>query len=370
MKKQSPSSLQINNGRVILRSGVVKGASIFIESGKIKRVGKFPQLPGVHSIDAKGLFVSPGFIDSHIHGDPAKVLTNEIKYGTTAIVPAISCDSPEKIERAVASIARFKEESALGSSVPGLRIEGPYISKEKAGAQNKRYIKPPSAAGLRGTIGRSRGLLKIVTLAPELEGAKELIGILCKNKVIASMGHTNADYRDSLMGIEAGITHATHLFNGMRGIVGDDAGAALACLADKRITVEVIADLIHVSGDRLRLMFAMKPKDKIVLITDSVRAERPHAFISGGVYRLRDGTIAGSHLTMIEAIKRVFTACDVPLIDAVNCATLNPAKLLGVDGAKGSLARGKDADIVIFDKNFDVKMTIVHGRIVYRKRGF
>ncbi|MCX5678921.1 MAG: N-acetylglucosamine-6-phosphate deacetylase [Candidatus Omnitrophica bacterium] len=361
--------MQIVNGQIILQSAIVKNTTLLIENGRIKRLGKAAAFHNADTIDAKGFFISPGFIDSHIHGDPAKIFPYEIRYGTTAIVPAISCGLPGDIARSVNSIKHFRDTDALGPSALGLRLEGPFISKEKSGAQDKRFIKPPSPRELRGIIKRCGGLLRIVTLAPELKGAGELIRILRKNGIIASMGHTNAGYEEGIKGIDAGMTHATHLFNGMRRVSSNEDSAAIACLADKHVWIEIICDLIHVRAALLRLAIAAKRKN-IILITDSVRAEAHGCGISGGVYRLKDGTIAGSRLTMIEAVKNAVRSCGVQLKDAVAFATINPARLLGIDAFKGSIARGKDADIVIFDKNFDVKMTIARGKIAYRKRGF
>jgi len=360
--------MQINNGQIILRGAILKGASILIEDGKIGRIGKFSSPRSANSIDAGGLFVSPGFVDSHIHGDPARVLAHEIRYGTTAIVPAISCGSDKSVADSVRSIRRFMGKDALGASVLGLRLEGPFISKERAGAQDKRFIKPPSSRKLRGIIKSCGGLLRIMTLAPELEGSSKLIRILRENDVIASMGHTDAGYKDAVGGITAGITHATHLFNGMRREAGGKKSAAIACLADRRVKVEIIFDLIHVQESLLGLALTMKEKDGVILITDSVRAE--FRTPNSGVYRLKDGTIAGSSLTMIGAVKNAVSILGVRLNDAVAFASINPARLLGVDASKGSIEKGKDADIIIFDKDFDVKMTMVRGKIIYRKRGF
>lgn len=372
MKHRSLDTLHIRNGTALFRNTSKRNTTIIIANGTIRSIGKTisSRSSSATAIDATGLFVAPGFIDTHIHGDPADIMPHEIKFGTTAILPTISCASSSAVERQVEEIRSFLDHDPLGSSLLGIRIEGPYINKARAGAQPKRFIEHPSIAGLRKIVQRCRGLLKIMTIAPEIEGAREIIERLSKAKVIVSAGHSDATYRETLGGIGSGIRHATHLFNGMRRMTRQDAGVAGASLIDKRVTVEVIADLIHVSTDRLCLVFAMKPKEQIILITDSVRAERPASFLSRGVYRLRDGTIAGSSLTMMGAVKTIVTACNVSIIDAIRCATLNPAKLLGVEDRKGSLARGKDADIVIFDKDFDVKMTIARGRIAYRKRGF
>lgn len=374
------NNMKIINGQVItgggvirgaiIKGGIIKGAAIIIDGSKIQSVGKRAKARRSGVIDAKGYFVSPGFIDSHIHGDPAKVLAHEIRYGTTAIVPAISCSSSASLAKSINSIKRFKDNEALGESVVGLRLEGPYISRERAGAQDKRFIKEASTAGLYKIVKRCGKLLKIMTIAPELDGSRKLIRILGKKKIVASMGHTSADYEGGAKGIDAGITHATHLFNGMRRMAANGSSAAFACLSDDRVVVEIIFDLIHVQPELLYLALAMKKKESIVLITDSVKAEAGGSKFGGGVYRIRDGTIAGSSLTMIGAVKNAVRACGVALTDAVAFATINPAKLLGVDARKGSITKGKDADIVIFDKDFDVKMTIVRGKIAYRKRGF
>ncbi|MFH1190328.1 MAG: N-acetylglucosamine-6-phosphate deacetylase [Candidatus Omnitrophota bacterium] len=365
-----PGTMKIINGRIISGNAVIRGASVIIDDGRIGHIGKASKGGSLSVIDAKGFFVSPGFIDSHIHGDPANILPYEVRYGTTAIVPAISCSSPADLSREADSIRRFKERASLGGCILGLRVEGPYISRERAGAQDKRSIKRPSVTELRDIIKRCGPLLKIMTLAPELNGADELIRVLREKGIIASMGHTASGYEEGLRSIDSGITHATHLFNGMRRMDARGASAALACLSDDRIIVEIIFDLIHVRPELLNLALAMKKKRDIILITDSVRAVSGSRRTEGGVYRLKNGTIAGSDLTMIGALRNAVKACGVGLADAVRFAATNPAALLGAGGRKGSITKGKDADIVIFDEDFDVKMTMVRGKIVYRKRGF
>jgi len=364
--------MRIVNAQVILRDAVMKKASVVIEGAGIKRVCKAaattPKDP--QAIDARGCYVSSGFIDSHIHGSPGEVLSSEVEGGTTAIVSAISCGSIDKIIRNIDLMKRFKRSSPLGPSLIGFRLEGPFINTVRAGAQNKKFITQPSPKTLKKLLKASGGLLKIVTLAPELKGSERLAKILNKNGVIASIGHTDADYKEAVKGINSGMTHATHLFNGMRHIAGKDPGAAFACLKDKRVKVEVIFDLIHVRPALLCMALAMKGSDDMILITDSVRAEMRRKSSGNGVYKLKNGTIAGSKLTMIAAVRNAVRFCGVSLKDAVAFATINPARLLGLGRHKGSIAKGRDADLVIFDKNFDVKMTIVRGKIAYQKRGF
>ncbi len=361
--------MKIRNGNILLRNSVIKNGSLDIESGRISRINRSQAHCRKDDIDAKGCFVSPGFIDTHIHGDPRLVLKYHAKHGTTAIVSAISCASRKSIKRSLGIIRRYCSAGEIRGSVLGARLEGPFINKTKAGAQNKTFITSPSEAVLRRIIKESGGLLKIITIAPELDGSERLIKILKKSGIIASIGHTDAGYKEAVKGIRCGITHATHLPNGMRRSPDGDS-AVNACLGDKRVTVEMIFDLVHVPATLLRKFLKIKARPSIISITDSVRAEMGGRRARKCVYRLKDGTIAGSDLTMIDAVKNAVRRCGVDLKDAIAFATINPAKLLGVDRNKGSISKGKDADLVIFDKNFDVKMTMVRGRIVFRKRGF
>lgn len=168
-------------------------------------------------------------------------------------------------------------------------------------------------------------------------------------------------------GIEAGIIHATHIFNAMSPFGKHDAGAAGASLLDARVAAEIILDLKHVRRAMFELLMRAKSKYKIILVTDSIAAETDGASLKEGVYKLKDGTTAGSALTMIKAVENAVEKCDVGIIDAVNFASLNPARLLGIDNRTGSIEAGKDADIVVFDRDFNVKMTFVRGRIVYKR---
>jgi len=383
------SPIRIKNGNVITPRALLKDADVLIEGAKIAAVGKAAKGRGALNIDAKDLFVAPGFIDTHIHGDPETILEHEVKYGTTAILPALSCDSLDRIYSKIDEIKAFVADDPLGKAILGVRLEGPFINKRRAGAQDKRYILKPDKRGLTSFINLFkkgvRPFLKIITIAPELEGTKPLLGVLKKNGIIASIGHSDATYEEALKGFDSGITHATHLFNAMSGFDDGERGVATAALVDERIYAEGILDLVHFHPKLFRLLVKVKDISKIILITDSVRAEYgsslrgpkgrsnlnkeiaspPSAARNDGhIYRFADGRIAGSALTMIQAVKNAVQAGRLSVIDAVRCATLNPARLLGIDSRKGAIAAGKDADIVVFDKNFNVKMTMINGRIV------
>ena len=356
-------SIHIKNGNLILKDAVLKNSSLLIDGSKISSVGKpRPDAKGAIIIDAEGCFVSAGFIDCHIHGSPGKIFRNEARSGTTSFVVAESAAPLAKIYEDIESINKFVKTDPLGPNVLGVHIEGPYISLKKRGAQNPRYIKRPDAGEVPEIIKRCGSLLKIMTIAPELEGAIPLIKLLKRNGVIASIGHSDATYKGALEGISAGARHATHLFNAMSGVNKSTrkttSGVVTAVLSDNRVTTEVILDLIHVHKSLFRLLLKSKPLDDIILITDSVRNT-----IKSGVYRLKDGTIAGSALTMIKAVENAVKAGGLSLVNAVRLATLNPARFLGVDSRKGALEAGKDADIVIFDRKFKVKVVIIRGKI-------
>jgi N-acetylglucosamine-6-phosphate deacetylase len=214
-------------------------------------------------------------------------------------------------------------------------------------------------------------MLRMMTIAPEEAGAIALVHALVGRKVIASIGHSAATCEEAARGISAGINHATHIFNAMRGSDGSDEGVAGAVLYDRKVFAEVILDLVHVSRASFALLMRAKYPDKAILITDSVKALRQNGVKKSlGAYRFADGRLAGSALTMIAAVKNAVKRCGLSLADAVRLATLNPARLLGLDRSKGSIKPGNDADIVIFDKDFNVKMTIVRGKIMYRTKGF
>ena len=362
----------IKNGDVILPNAILKNSAVLTEERKIKAVGsKASSLKNADVINANGCFISPGFIDTHIHGSPEAIFKNEVRSGTTAIVIAESCAPIGNIFKKIRKIEGFIRKNALGRNILGVRLEGPYISKEKAGAQDKRYIKTPDPKEALKIVKKCGPILKIITVAPEIEGAAQAIKIFKRNKIIASIGHSNATYEETQRGIEAGIDHATHIFNAMQGVSRDDPGSATAVLLADTVRAEVILDFHHVPKALFSILIKIKGLDNTMLITDSVRAERrPGVEKRGGVYKFNDGTIAGSSLTMICALKNAVKECGLSLIDAVRMLTVNPAMLMGVGKNKGKIACGMDADIVIFDKEFDVKMTIVNGDIAFRKIGF
>jgi len=402
-------SVYIKNANIVLPCNIHSGALLKICGDKISAIGNSGKpLKGSRVIDARGCFVSPGFIDTHIHGSPEKIFRNEIKHGTTSIVIALSCASLPQLYRQVDAIRACMDAGGsrglnpgyrrghFGRNILGIRLEGPYISVRKCGAQDARFIHKPDKGELISIINRCGPALKIMTIAPEVAGAISLVKTLKKNHIIASLGHSDATCKEAAAGIDAGITHATHLFNAMSGLYRSSlrglrsrpkqskkeiasgtscprndvsvSDAVAAILSDKRVTAEIIADMVHVDSARFILAASVKGADKIIMVTDSITAEAPKgAWKEDGVYWLRKNVKAGSALTMIDAVKNAVTTGGLSLVDAVRLVTINPARLLGVEGRKGAIVVGKDADLVMFDNDFKVKMTMVRGRIMYKK---
>ena len=365
------SNILIKNGTIIFPDALLPRSAVLIEGRKIVAVGKRTRHPrGIISIDAGGAYISPGFIDTHIHGSPDDIFKNETKSGTTSVVIAESCAPLESIYNKIRRVEKFMKRSSFGHNVLGVRLEGPYINKKKAGAQERRYIRRPDRKEMLEIIKKCGHLLKIMTIAPEVKDAIPVIKLLGHHGIIASIGHSNATYEEATAGIEAGVTHATHIFNAMRGPERGESGASSAVLLEDTVTAEIVLDLIHVPKETFDILIKVKGTSRTILITDSVRAEkRSGVEKQDGVYKFKDGTIAGSGLTTIGALRHSVRACGLQLVDAIRMLTINPARLLGVERRKGRISAGLDADIVIFDENFDVKLTIVNGEIAYRKKG-
>ena len=381
------TTIYIKNGRVILKDRIISGATVTINDDKVAAISKkAAPKKGSFVIDARGCFVSPGFIDCHIHGEPEKIFLNEARHGTTAFMIAESCAPLNYIYKRAEGAEEFIRTHPFGPNVLGLRLEGPYISRARAGAQNAAYIRRPDTKELCNIIERCSSVLKLITIAPELRGARPLIKLLRKHKIIVSVGHSDATYELAVEGIDCGITHSTHTFNamspvrgfaydaehgtsnGMSGMDRREPGVAGAVLMDDRVTAEIILDFVHVHRALFRLLLKLKGRDNIIVVTDSLAAKPPKDVAeTGGAYRFNDGRLAGSSLTMIGALKNIVKSTNLSLQEALNMITLNPAKFLGVEKKKGSIAAGKDADIVIFDKEFDVKMTMIRGRIAFVK---
>lgn len=375
----------IINGNIILKDRIVEGCAL-LYSDVIEGIVKPENIPqNAQIIDANGGFVSPGFIDLHIHGYLGKdvcdgeeesirtISKGLIANGVTGYLPTTMTVDMSVIKKSLQVLRDLKEESKTweGSEILGCHAEGPFISDKKKGAQDAAHILKPDAEFVK----EYSDIIKIITLAPE-EDTDDFEAIREINKstdVIVSMGHTSTDYNTAMVGINNGVKHATHLFNAMTGLAHREPGVVGAAL-NSDVSCELIVDTFHVLPALYDLVYKMKGR-KLCFITDCLPAGGlPYGeYTLGGIkiiYKdivccLEDGTIAGSVLKLNKGVWNVYTNSTIPLWECVNCASLNPAEVIGVSDKKGSLDIGKDADIVILDNEFNVIKTIKKGEMKY-----
>lgn len=382
-------NLAINNADIITPFRVIKRGSLVIEGKKIAAIGEAKEVripSGIRTINAEGMMVTPGFVDLLVHGGGGygfadmstesveKISEFYFRHGTTGLLAALY-SKPEK--EMIADVRRIAEfcRTNKSSNVWGIHLEGPFINKELHGAMKKDYLWQPSVEKWRKLFEVSQGYIRLMTIAPELAGVEEVMREAAKNDVVLSIGHSAATYPEVLKAIDNGAAHVTHMFNAMKPFHHREPGVVLAAMLHNELKVELIADGIHVHPAVMRLMYQVKGEGGIVLISDAIRAsgmpDGEYTFmdqkilVKGKKAYLPDGTLAGSTLTMEQAVKNMVQLVDVPLTHAVRMATLNGAKVLGLEHHKGILAVGKDADLVVLDQDFRVQMTVYEGKIRY-----
>lgn len=382
-------NLAINNADIITPFRVIKRGSLVIEGKKIAAIGEAKEVripSGIRTINAEGMMVTPGFVDLLVHGGGGygfadmstesveKISEFYFRHGTTGLLAALY-SKPEK--EMIADVRRIAEfcRTSKSSNVWGIHLEGPFINKELHGAMKKDYLWQPSVEKWRKLFEVSQGYIRLMTIAPELAGVEEVMREAAKNDVVLSIGHSAATYPEVLKAIDNGAAHVTHMFNAMKPFHHREPGVVLAAMLHNELKVELIADGIHVHPAVMRLMYQVKGEGGIVLISDAIRAsgmpDGEYTFmdqkilVKGKKAYLPDGTLAGSTLTMEQAVKNMVQLVDVPLTHAVRMATLNGAKVLGLEHHKGILAVGKDADLVVLDQDFRVQMTVYEGKIRY-----
>ena len=374
----------IINGRIVLKDRVVENSAL-LYSDVIEGILPADKLPeGVEIIDAKGGYVAPGLIDLHIHGYLGKdvcdgeeesirtISKGLLANGVTGYLPTTMTVDMKVIRKALEVCRALKEESRdwEGSAILGCHAEGPFISEKKKGAQDPKYILKPDAKFVK----EYADIIRIITLAPEEdEDFKAISEIRRDTDVIVSMGHTSADYETAMKSTEAGVRHATHLFNAMTPLAHRAPGVVTAAL-NSDVSAELIVDTFHVNPVFYNMLWKLKGR-KLCFITDCLPAGGlPEGeYTLGGqkiiyrgiVCRLADGTVAGSILHLNTGVWNVYSNSDIPLYECVNCASLNPATVLGLDSRKGSIEIGKDADIIITDGEFNVQKTVIGGKIRY-----
>jgi N-acetylglucosamine-6-phosphate deacetylase len=385
--------------RLATPNEMVPDGFVVIEGGSVREVGNGAPPAGIAVVDLGEMLIAPGFIDVHVHGGGGAQVNNATReevetavrrmalfhaqHGTTALVPTTVSDSPEALRTAVEGVAAVTRASGsgpgYGAAILGSNLEGPWIARSRAGAQFPGALRPPSLAELDDLVKRAEGTLRIVTLAPELDGALEVIAAASAAGVVASIGHTDADHATAKAAFDAGARLATHLFNAMAPIHHRRPGPVAAALQDERVSLEIIADGVHIHPALISLVATVAP-ERLVLMTDAIGATGtvPGRHRLGPLeVQVSDGravlvgheeTVAGSVLTMDRALALTVEVAGVPLLVALKATSLHPARVLD-EHRKGRLAPGTDADIVVLDRDLSLAATIVEGRVVHDPQG-
>jgi len=370
----------ILNAKIITHEAILEGYVLSFDNKIVSLSKEVPQESEV--IDATGLYLSAGFIDIHIHGsngfdvmdateDALEGISKSIlQTGTTSFLATTMTMSQETISKALQNVQNFKSQN--GAKVLGVHLEGPFINGAKKGAQNDQYIQKPNMA----LIEPFMPLIKMITLAPEVEGGREFIEDMKKNypHVLLSIGHSNATYQESKESFSWGISHATHIFNAMNPLHHREPGIVGAVLESDEVSCDVIADLVHIHPSFFNLLYQLK-KEQLLLITDAMRAGclacglseigGQKVIVKEGEARLEDGTLAGSVLKLNEALKNFYEHTNIGLVELLKMVTKIPAEKLGLK--KGVLAQGYEADLVLFDEEFEISSVYLDGDIVFSR---
>ncbi len=375
----------IVNGKIILKDSIVENYALLYTDKIIDVVTKELVPEHAEIIDANGGYVAPGLIDLHIHGYLGKdvcdgeeesiktISKGLLANGVTGYLPTTMTEDMSIIRKSLEVCRALKEESKNwdGSIVLGCHAEGPFISESKKGAQDAKYILKPDASFVK----EYKDVIKTITLAPETDTEDfSAIREMCSDTdVVVSMGHTSADYETAMKSIDAGVKHVTHLFNAMTPLTHRAPGVVGAAL-NGDVSVELIVDTVHVDKSLYNMLWKLKGR-KLCFITDCLPAGGlpvgeytlggQKIVYDGTICKLEDGTIAGSVLQLNKGVWNVYENSNIPLYECVNCASLNPATVLGLEKIKGSLETGKDADIIITDNEFEIKKTIIAGEVKY-----
>lgn len=393
--------IKIINGRLITPYRVINGGTVLIKDHIIEAISeKDIAAPDAMVIDAAGLYVSPGFIDIHVHGGGGydfmdghveaflKIAETHARYGTTAMVPTTLTSEKADLLKTLDLYEIAHQQNSSGAQFLGMHLEGPYFAQSQRGAQDPRYIRDPDVAEYTEVLNYSKSI-KRWSAAPELKGAIEFARYLESKGVLAALAHTDASYDEVVLAFENGYTLATHLYSGMSGVHRRNAfryaGVIESAFIIDEMDVEIIADGIHLPAPLLKLIYKIKGAGRTALITDAMRgAGMPEGesvlgnlqtglkvIIEDGVAKLPDrSSFAGSVATADRLVRNMINMAGVPVIEAVRMMSLTPATIMQVAGKKGSLMAGKEADIVLFDEQINIKTTIVNGKVVYTASDF
>ncbi|RCX19789.1 N-acetylglucosamine-6-phosphate deacetylase [Fontibacillus phaseoli] len=387
------TSFHIIHADVVTPRGIFHDGAVAVRDGFITYVGSTAGIPAddenaVEVIDAGGAYVLPGFIDVHVHGgmledfsEPSKKAFDAItklhcSQGTTSMLATTMTLPKDVIDTVLEEVHSYINNDMPYAKLAGVHLEGPFISPKWPGAQNPAHIVPPNRSWVEAWEEQYPGLIKQVTFAPEREGAHELIKFLREKGIVAAAGHTDATYEEIMAAVEVGLHHAVHTFNAMTPLHHRKPGTAGAILSSPAISGEIIADGIHVHKAGIQLLASVKTNHNLILITDAMSA----AGLGNGEYKLGDlpvivkdnvctlkeseGTLAGSTLTMIRGFRHLVREIGLSIEQASKAASLNPAKLIRIDHLTGTVETGKQADLLLIDReDLELQKVWVEGRL-------
>ncbi len=382
----------IQAGAVFTPSRMFSPGRIIVEGSSIAEVGPAQSIrppKGARNIDASHHWACPGFIDPHVHGaagrdvmeasyDSLNAISAALaRHGTTSFVATTVSSSPEVLTTTVERLGRLIGSSFEGARPLGIHLEGPFISSQKRGTHKSANIQTPNASGFRRWIDASKNSIRLMTVAPELDGIDSILTIAKETNVQIAMGHSNATFEQARYWADQGMCYAVHTFNAMREFHHRDPGITAAVLSDDRIFAEIIADGIHVDPSVVRIFARAKEPEHVLLATDAVSAtgmaDGRHVLgqdavnVTGGVCRDSEGRLAGSTLTQEVALRNFIAWTGMPLQEALLGVTSNPAEALKLQN-KGLLEPGADADIVILDRDYHVVQTFIAGKPVFESK--
>ncbi len=398
------------HGRIITPEIEVTDGTLVIEGGQILSLGKAHkvQIPdGADVVDCSGKVLAPGFIDLHLHGGGGHDFSDEqglvgaarfhATCGTTSILPTLCTDTLPNLKKQLSLLGKGYPATEQGplpalSLVPprrwdkngyrateegplpeilGIHLEGPFLNAKRKGCFDPDSFLPYQPGMVNDLSEASKGTLRLMTLAPEIAGGMELIREVRDTGVIPCLGHSDATYEQTVEAVSAGLRHAVHLFNAVRGFHHREPGGAMAALLHPEVSVEMIVDGYHLHKAAVEMIYRLKGEDKVILVSDAVPLAGHHdgTFMLGGKsVRVEEGravndegSLAGSLLTMAGALQKAVQWAGIPLRDALRMASLNPARLLGLSNKKGRLFSGGDADFVILSESLEVQEVYIGG---------
>jgi N-acetylglucosamine-6-phosphate deacetylase len=391
-------TIKIFNGQVILSDRIIPSGTVLVSNGKIIAVSDSKiEVNDALELNAKGMYISPGFIDIHVHGGGGhdfmdgtkeaflKIAETHAKYGTTAMLPTTLTSEKEGLLQTLDAYLEADKENSKGASFIGMHLEGPYFALSQRGAQDPKYIRNPDPKEYKEVL-EERPFIKRWSAAPELPGALEFGKYVTSKGALAAIAHTDAIYEEVIEAFKNGYSLATHFYSGMSGVTRRNAyrfaGVVESAYLLDEMDVEIIADGVHLPAPLLKLIYKIKGTKHIALITDAMRAagmpegdsilgHKDHGLrviVEDGVAKLPDRTaFAGSVATADRLVRTMLKMGEVSLLETIRMISEVPARIMKIQDTKGSLAAGKNADILIFDNDINIQLTMVNGRIVYQK---